>query len=128
MIPVAIAYIGVLRDIAQGSGGQLQVHSEAQFACYFIDDTIANDDQELRDACPARKQRAVDYINAVMKPDVVFISHIYNDKKIHGTDHILTPREWSNELGKFIETFRGGVKKIVLLSPPPSERVDQRLL
>jgi peptidoglycan/LPS O-acetylase OafA/YrhL len=117
---IAMSYVGALRDIAQDSGGQLQVHTEAQFACYFIDDTIDNVDVKLMDACPARKQRGIDYINA-MEPDVVFISHTYTDKKINGTDHMVTPTEWSAELGKFIETFRGSVKKIVFLSPPPSD-------
>jgi peptidoglycan/LPS O-acetylase OafA/YrhL len=119
---VAMAYLGPLMNVALNSGGKLQVHNEAQFACYFIDDLIANDDQALADACPDRKRRAVDYINET-KPDVVFISHTYTDKKIAGTNHVMSAREWGVALSKFIESFRGSVKRIVFLAPPPADKV-----
>ncbi|MDX1888193.1 acyltransferase family protein [Mycolicibacterium sp. 050158] len=119
---VAMAYLGPLMDIAVNSGGKLQVHNEAQFACYFIDDPIANDDQALADACPDRKRRAVDYINDT-KPDIVFISHTYTDKKVNGANHVMSAREWGVALSKFIESFRGSVKKIVFLAPPPADKV-----
>jgi len=117
---VAETYLGPLHDIALNSGGRLQVHSEAQQACYFIKDVIARQDQSLVDACDARKQRAVDYINAT-KPDVVFISHTYSGtKRISGTNHTLSPKEWADSLGNFVDAFRANVKKIVFLAPMPN--------
>jgi peptidoglycan/LPS O-acetylase OafA/YrhL len=115
---VAMANLGPLREIALNSGGEFQVHSEAQYACYFINDLIAYSDQTLVDACPARKQAAADYINAT-KPDVVFISHSYGVKKISGTDDTMSPHQWADSLRKFVDTFRVSVKKIVFLAPPP---------
>jgi peptidoglycan/LPS O-acetylase OafA/YrhL len=116
---VAETYLGPLHDIALNSGGELQVHNEAQWACYFSDDLIAGKDQAVVDACRARKQRAADYINAT-KPDVVFISHSYQPKTISGTDHKILPREWADSLRTFVDTFRANVNKIVLIAPMPN--------
>lgn len=119
---VAMAYLGPLMDIALNSGGKLQIHNEAQFGCNFIDGSIANTDQTLADACPDRKQHAIDYINEA-KPDIVFISHTYTDKIVAGTHHVMTPREWALSMNKFVQPFKGSVKKFVFLAPPPADKI-----
>ncbi|GAB7066144.1 hypothetical protein JCM12141A_04330 [Mycolicibacterium hodleri] len=89
--------------------------------CYFIDTPLSGSDEKLAEACPARKQRAVDYINTT-KPDIVFISHAYTaGRKVRGTDHDITSKEWADSMRAFINKFRGNVKKIVFLAPPPSD-------
>ncbi|WP_328358644.1 acyltransferase [Mycobacterium sp. NBC_00419] len=119
---IAMSYLGPLHDIANTTGSQIQVHNEAEYFCYFIDAAITGQDEKLADACPARKQRAVNYINA-NKPDVVFISHSYGAKQIAGTDRNITAQEWAQSMRKFIDSFRGSVKKIVFLAPPPADIV-----
>jgi len=119
---IALAYLGPLHDIASDSAGKFQIHNEAQYFCYFIDSTISGDEkfQELVDACPARKKQALDYINET-KPDVVFISHNYGARMLSETGKDITPKEWADSMRRYVDQFRGNVKKIVLISAPPAD-------
>ena len=114
---VALGYLGLLREMALNSNDELQVHSEAQYACYFIDQEIAYKDQSLVDACARKKPLAVDYINTT-KPAIVIISHFYGPRKLPAGG-LLTPQEWGDDLQKFIDQIRPSTKKIVLMAPPP---------
>jgi peptidoglycan/LPS O-acetylase OafA/YrhL len=117
---VALYYVEPLRDIAENSGGQIQIHTEAMPGCNFVNDLISNEDPEYVAACPGRKQHALDYINST-KPDIVILSHNYATKQVQGTNDELTPKEWTNSLGRFVEKFRANTRKIVLLAPPPGD-------
>jgi peptidoglycan/LPS O-acetylase OafA/YrhL len=114
----AMAYLGPIRDMALN--GQLQLHNEAEYLCYFINKPIASEDADLAAACPARKQRAVDYINST-KPDVVFITHSYTPKRLADSKQVMSANQWGDSLRTFIDTFKGSVKKIVLIAPPPPD-------
>lgn len=116
---VAMTYANVLRNIALMSPDKLQVRTEAMYDCPFIDDRTATEDPTVEDACPGRKQHAIDVINE-SKPDIVIISNSY------GRTHIvdkgeMTPMDWKNSLGRAAERIRGNTRKIVLLSPPPAD-------
>lgn len=117
---VALTYAGPLRQIALDSGGQLQVHSEAMFGCTFTRELIANPEQDYVDACPAQKQRAVDYINTT-KPTVVVISSSYGAKKVQGTDRDLTAADWAASTQELINEFRGNTQNVVFLAAPPAD-------
>lgn len=114
---VALSYLGPLRQMALNSNGELQVHSEAQYACFFIEQTVPFKEQKLVDSCARRKPVAVDYINRT-KPDVVIISHFYGTKKLADGES-LTAQGWADSLQKFIDQFRSSTKKIVFIAPPP---------
>jgi hypothetical protein len=114
---VGLTYVGPLKAIAENSNGRVQVHSEAMAGCAFVNDVMANADQRLVDACPARKQQAVDYIKA-NKPNLVILAHTYGEKKVAGTDRTLTPVEWADSMRQFVDTFPG--IKVALLAPPPA--------
>jgi hypothetical protein len=117
---VAVGYLGPLREIALNSGGQIQLFSTAMAGCTFVTELITTGDPYYLDACPARKQQTIDFINTT-KPDVVIISNTYAQKQIHGTDHDMTFPEYSDSMRKIIETFRGNTGKIVFLAPPPGD-------
>jgi len=113
---VGLSYVGPLREVARSMG--MRLHTEAMPGCTFIDDLIANDDQTLQDACPARKQRAIDYITA-NKPQVVVIANSYTPKHLVGSDGTISPNGWSESMAKIVARFPG--TKILFLSPPPAD-------
>jgi hypothetical protein len=117
---VAVGYMGPLREIALNSGGQIQLFSSAMAGCTFVSELITTGDPYYLEACPGRKQQAIDFINAT-KPDVVIISNTYAQKQIHGTDHEMTFREFSDSMRRIIDTFRASTDKIVFLAPPPGD-------
>jgi len=117
---VGLNYVGPLRDIALKSNGQLQVHSEAMPGCTFAADLIADDAQQAA-ACPARKQRAVDYITT-NKPAVVIIANAYGDKTLQETGQEMEPEAWSDSMHRIVDQLRGSVGKIVFLAAPPADR------
>ncbi|MDR3662945.1 MAG: acyltransferase family protein [Mycobacterium sp.] len=115
---VALGYLGPLRQIALDSNGEFQVHSEAQYACYFIEQPISYKDQPFVDACARKKELAVDYINST-RPDIVIISHFAGPKRLVSTGEVLSPQDWADSLREFIDKFRSSTKKIVFIAPPP---------
>jgi peptidoglycan/LPS O-acetylase OafA/YrhL len=117
---IAVGYVEPLRAIALNSGGQIQVHTEAMVGCTFVDGSIVNPEWELDEACPVRKQHAIDVINAT-KPDVVIISNSYRAKHAVGSDENLTPGEWLQSMRQIVEKFNGSAKKIVSLAAPPAD-------
>jgi hypothetical protein len=116
-----MTYAGPLREIALNSGGQVQVRSEAMYGCQFVDDLVTITDKPVVDACPGRKQHAIDVINST-KPAVVIISNSYLSKKIEGTGQELTPGAWLDSMHRILARFSGSTKKIVFLAPPPADK------
>ncbi len=117
---LALSYVGLLRDVAEESDGQLRVHSEAMPGCVFVNDLVAYDDQSVVDTCPARKQHAIDVINET-KPQIVIISNSYGDKTIGGTDRGLIPTKWAVSMRRIVDQFRSSTQKIVFIAPPPAD-------
>jgi len=117
---VGVYYAAALKNIAEESRGQIQVHTEAMPGCNFIADTIYTADSTYAQACPGRKQQFVDYINRT-KPSVVVLAHNYVDKKIEGTDHELAPTEWAASMNRFIEQFSASAAKVAIVAPPPGD-------
>lgn len=117
---VALSYVGPLRRIALDSGSQIQVHTQALPGCQFVDDLIENPDQKLMDACPGRKQEAVDFINAT-KPTAVIIANSYGYKRVRGEHDEMTPAAWRDSVRRIVDKFRLSVGKVVMLSAPPAD-------
>lgn len=118
---IAMSYGGPLRDIALNSGGQIQLHLEVTAGCQFSAEQLANNDEAVVAACPAKKQEAVDYINAT-KPSVVIISDTYTGKKVAGSEDALTSSEWYDSMYQMVDKFRASTDKVVLLSAPPADK------
>jgi hypothetical protein len=113
---VAMTYLGPLRQLA---GDLLQVHSEVMYGCNFVDDLIANAEQSLVDACPARKDHAIEVISAT-NPDFVIISNSYGEKHIAGSNADMSPAQWGESMKRITEKIRGS--RIMFLSPPPADK------
>lgn len=117
---IAMTYVGPLKEIALNSGGAVQVHTEAMYGCEFVDDVLYIGDDKAMAACPAKKQHAIDYINAT-KPDVVIISNTYLEKRVNGADRKMTPADWTSSTNRIVAKIRASVNKIALLAAPPAD-------
>jgi peptidoglycan/LPS O-acetylase OafA/YrhL len=117
---VAAHYGNSLRVLALNSGGQIQVHLETMGGCPFNNAMVFTPDQKLVDACAARRQHAIDYINA-HKPTVVIVSNQYVPYRQVGVEHGMTPDEWFDSVLQMVGQIRDGTAKIVWLSAPPME-------
>lgn len=118
---VAMHYANSLRHLALNSDGQIQVHVEAMGGCPFANDQVFTSDQTFVDACPARKQHAVDYINA-NKPTVVIISNQYEGYHRIGVEQAMTSDEWFDSVRLMVDKIRNSTTKIVWLSAPPADK------
>jgi hypothetical protein len=115
---IASGYAVPLREIAKKSGGQIDVYTLALGGCQFAADLLFTPDEERLNACPARKQAAVDFINAT-KPSVVVITNTYKKKRVDGSTQDMTPQQWEDSVRQLVDQFRASTQKVVFLSPPP---------
>lgn len=113
---VAQGYAGPLSEIAASSQGRVWLLDQAMGSCSFAGGLI--DRQPTPSNCEAWKQHVVDGINA-LKPDVVIISNQFTAERFVGSDHYLTPVEWTDSLRQIVDRIRGNVGKIVFLAYPP---------
>lgn len=118
---IAMSYGGPLRKLAMTHGEQIQVHLEVLAGCQFSADAIDNADESVVSVCPARKQRAVDFINAT-KPNVVIIANSYLPKRRIGSDEQMTPGEWATSEREIVDRFRGSADTVVWVSAPPADK------
>ncbi len=116
---IALSYAGALRELALNSGGRVQVTAMPLPGCMFVDDLIDNDDRDLVEACPGRKQQQIDLINST-HPDVVLISNSYTRKEFFATHKTVAPFPWRDSMSRIVDKFRSNVGKVVFLSPPPA--------
>jgi hypothetical protein len=114
---VGSEYAEILRQLAVNSNGKLQTINETMASCVFTQDLIYR--EGASPACEGRKNSAVDLINTI-KPDAVIISNAYTDERVQGSSGDMTMAEWSDSLQRIMDRFRGSTKRVVLLSPPPS--------
>ena len=117
---IAMTFVGSLRDIAVNSGGRIQLIVQAMDGCQFVDTQMSNDDQSKVDACPARKQHAVDVITSE-KPTHVFIANQYGRKIVDATKTTMSEAEWATSMKAIVDKFRASTQKVVFLSPPPPD-------
>ncbi|KIA71911.1 hypothetical protein ANMWB30_34290 [Arthrobacter sp. MWB30] len=116
---VAMTYVGALREGLKDRP-DWQLKSYAAFGCTFTDMRITHSDPSIVEACPARKALAVDAINQ-LHPDIVFIANTYEPRIGFESKNQLSLGEWSESTRTIVEKFKGSAKKIVFLSPPPSD-------
>jgi hypothetical protein len=117
---VALSYVGPLREIALESNGQIQVHTEAMSGCKFVHDALDNADQSIMDACPARKQHAVEFINTT-KPSVVIISNSYRESRFSESGDTVSAKQWGDSMRGIVDKFRSSTQKVVFLGAPPAD-------
>ncbi|MFW0874783.1 acyltransferase family protein [Rhodococcoides corynebacterioides] len=108
---VAMAYVEVLKNFADASGGQWNVRVEAMFGCTFTDLEIRGSIARYADACPQRKEDAVRTINET-RPAAVLVTNSY------GYDD---ESEWFEGMKTFVGRFAANTGRVVMLSAPPDQ-------
>lgn len=112
---IGLSYANPLRLIALNSNGQIQLHSEALPGCQFADDLIENADEGIMEACPARKQHAIDVINST-KPAVVIVANSYGEKRIGS--RTLSQADWGGSVQRILAKITAPGKTVMLSAPP----------
>lgn len=115
---IALGYGVALRELALNSGGRIQLHIEAMSWCAFTQADLKTPNQAIDEACSARRQHSIAFINET-KPDVVLIANrvginapLVGGGKIESGD-------WAKSMRQFVDQFRGSVKRVVWIAPPP---------
>ena len=121
---VAMNYANSLRELTVNSGDQIQVHVEAMDGCPFNNAPILITDQELANACPVRKQHAIDYINADM-PTVVIIANDYAAFPRVSDERPMTTDERVDSVRQIVDQISDSTTKIVFLSAPPADKKNE---
>jgi hypothetical protein len=114
---IAMTYVTTLRTALE----DWRVVSMGGFGCTFTEPLIANDVPELEQACPARKQAAVDTINE-LEPDLVVVTNVQYPRLPAGAEEALTEAEWSTATLALVEEFRASAGTVVFLAPPPADK------
>lgn len=117
---ISMTYVGAIRE-ALGDSAGWDVKSYGTFGCPFMEATTTNSDAAIVEACPERKNAAVEAINA-LKPDVVFIANGYGPRTVVGTTQPLTPVERADSTQKIVDRIKGAAANVVFLTAPPSEK------
>ena len=114
----SMTYVEAL-STAIGSDGW-QVKSYGTFGCSFMEPLIDNEDPNVVENCDARKDAAIDAINA-LQPDLVFITNTYDPRVPVGEDEALTPEGWKTAMTDIVARFQDSAGRIVFLAPPPND-------
>lgn len=113
----AQAYMDLLRHFVAEHATQWRIQFIGMAGCNFIDYRIDNPVQWVADACPARKQAAVDTINQV-HPDMVIYTQVYANQIDATTGKVLTPEQWTSGVQRYVDAFKSSTKHVVFLASP----------
>lgn len=112
----SLAYVSTIRAVL-GENKGWRVVSYGTFGCTFFD----LPGQDEAGSCADRKADAVSSIKA-LKPDLVFVTNHYDDRKINGQNQPLSQDQVTSAVGSLVSQFKQSVKKIVFLAPPPTDK------
>ncbi|GAA4147926.1 acyltransferase family protein [Leifsonia shinshuensis] len=115
---MSVAYVAMLRTIAEGSEGRLRFTALGQYSCPFIDLRTNSLNPEFADACPARKELAVESLASV-RPDVLFVANGVVPYVDLDSGKEITASEYQQALQRSVERVAGEVGRVVVLAPPP---------
>lgn len=118
---MSIAYVAMVRALAEGSGGQLRVTSLGLYSCPFVDIHTNSPNPQYEAACPGRKELAISTL-AERRPDVVLIANGPAANIDLDTGKEITPAEYQQGLKRYLERITPDVGKVVLLAPPPAQK------
>lgn len=115
----SMAYVAMLRALADSSNGQLKVTSLGMFGCPFVDVETSNSVAEVKKACPAHKLQSIANI-ASLKPDVLLITNTYTPyNDIDGQR--VTEEAYEAGMRSYLNQLTPSVGKVVMFAPPPSD-------
>ncbi|MEY9953519.1 acyltransferase family protein [Leifsonia sp. EB34] len=116
----SMAYVAMLRAVADSSNGQIRVTSLGMFGCPFVDIETANSAANVQQACPGHKTQAVEDIKS-LKPDVLLITNTYTPYKTVGGDPI-SQDAYSAGMRSLLEQIEPSVGRLAMLAPPPADK------
>ncbi|MEY9953517.1 acyltransferase family protein [Leifsonia sp. EB34] len=118
---MSIAYVAMIRALAEGSGGQLKVTSLGLYSCPFVDLHTNSPNPQHEAACPGRKELAISTL-AEKRPEIVFIANGPAADIDLETGKKITPAEYQQGLKRYLERITPDIGKVVLLAPPPAQK------
>lgn len=113
----SLGYVAGIRSIAD-LDPTWRVISYGTFGCSYTD---AVPGEKVDENCAARKDSAVEAINRI-KPDVVFITNHYNERKPDGLDSPLSQVENISTVESFVTRFQSATSRIVFIAPAPESK------
>lgn len=110
----SLGYVAGIRSIID-SDPSWRVMSYGTFGCSYTE-PVAQETVEAE--CAGRKSDAIDAINRI-KPDVVFMTSSYNERKPAGVGRPLTQSEKVTGVELFVSKFQESAGQIVFIAPAP---------
>jgi peptidoglycan/LPS O-acetylase OafA/YrhL len=112
------AYMELFRSIVATHATNWQVRYIGMAGCTFNNVRIDNPVKAVADACPARKQAAVDLIKQA-HPDLVVVTSNFSTQISAATGTALSIADWAVGLQQYVDQFRSAAKDVLFLAPPP---------
>ncbi len=116
----ARAYMQTLKHFVDRPGSSWRIRFIGLTGCPSIDAEIPNKAKWITDACPARKQAALDVIRHD-KPDLVIVTNHFLDAVTANSTKPMAVEDWASALERYTSQFRKDTKKVAYLAPPPAE-------
>ncbi len=116
----AQAYMDVMKHFVDGPAKDWQIRFIGMAGCNFLDYRITNPVQWVSNACPGRKQLAVDTINA-LHPNMVILENFYANQINADTGQALTTAQWVSGESRYADKFRASTAQLVFLGSPVSQ-------
>jgi len=117
----SVAYVAMLRAIAEGSGGQLRFTALGMYSCPFVDIPTSSADPGLAAACPERKDLEIANV-AALKPELLFVTNAPAPYKNTQTGKEITVSEYQEGVKRLLERVAPDIGKPVFLAAPPTEK------
>jgi peptidoglycan/LPS O-acetylase OafA/YrhL len=114
----SMAYVSMLRALADASNGQIKITSFGMYGCPFVDIQTSNSVAEIKQTCPERKVQAIKDI-AALKPNVLFITNTYTAYK-NVSGETVTQEAYKAGMQSYLDQVAPSVGKVVMLAPPPA--------
>jgi peptidoglycan/LPS O-acetylase OafA/YrhL len=116
----ARAYMQTLRSIAEGHTTDWQFRYIGMSGCNFLDADTEQPIDWLRDACPHRKQAALDAIRAD-RPDMVIHTNNFFDQIAAGGGEVLRVDKLGPAVQRYTDQILSNTGTLVYLTPPPAD-------
>ncbi|MBO1738382.1 acyltransferase family protein [Leifsonia sp. TF02-11] len=117
----SVAYVPLLRALADASNGQLKVTTLGMYSCPWIDVATSMRLASYQAACPIRKEQAIDNIIA-MKPSILIVTNSYLTSTHHPEGGSVSLDEYGKGLDTYLQRVTASVGKIALVAPPVADK------
>ncbi|WP_295117631.1 acyltransferase family protein [uncultured Leifsonia sp.] len=116
----SVGYLPLLRTLVDASNGRLRMTAFGMYGCPFIPISIDAGNAAYKEACPARKEMAIEEIST-MKPSFVFVSNLTGPiKTLDG--EVLTVAQYKAGLDEYLKKVAPDTGKVVMFATPPEDK------